>query len=414
MSKNLMIHKGCLEYKKGKPYAVYSYAIADFEDQYAPVFHLYLAFIKRPFCGSCSGDDAGKKVVEQVIPTKEQQTWMNETIQELKRDGRKVPPKYIYEGIGPDLLSPVIRDRIMHRLKDDMPVLFDEDEIVFQIARYDSAVDRGFFDSDNRTDIRQQMESRFDTFKKDEMKKCKAAEYYKSRYTSLQKLIDNWLDGHIYIKDINNFLGESYLSLVQDEDVKALKAIDMYSDSFYATLQEIDDSFFGLIGGTWIDSGCAYRIVNSCNNENAVMGELDYYAKNKDYLARWVVRRIKGQDTTELEKRSDLKMTVWDMNTYLSNYLYKHGFGMAEKISCYDPVNDMDSTYEQEITIPYEAIRRFRETGELLVFDKEMIEKERKRCANQRLWGRGKIESFEVDYDPTNYEVVRIDIRYET
>ncbi len=419
MTEESIIHNGYFEYKKGKPYGVYSYAIADFEEAGAVLFHLYLAFLKLPFCDGNFGNNEGERIVNQVIPAKDQQTRMNDTLKKLKQVNIWVAPRDIYEGVDLNQIAYGSHDQNICRLKNDMPFVFDEDDIVFQIARYDTVSVRKWSDADDLTDMRKQIESKFEELKKVEMEKCGEPEYYKSRYTSLKKLVDNWLDGHIYIKDLNSFLGDSYKFMLQDEDMKPLKAIDMYSKNFYAALKEREENTPGFIGDTRIEDDCTFRIINSCDNEHAIEKKLNYYVKNKDYLAKWVVMMIKGRDITELERKSELKIMCWDINMYLLRYMQKQGFDIDgyidgyNKASCYDPVNNIDTDDAYEIVIPYEAIRRFRETGNLLSFDEEMIEKERKRYANRRLWGRGEINSITVDYDPTNYKVVGIDVRYE-
>lgn len=399
MGMEMMIHNGMLEYMPGTPYGVFTYTIAELDHEREPLYHLYAAFIKRdhtsPFSGGSKAHE-GEKIIKRYRPSKEAKDEINRLIK-----GEHYS------------LEPVTPEELYGKIKDHMPIEFDERDVVLQIARYDAVYCRKFsllLAGTPDAEIKR-LASKMHDFNETESLKSKERDRHRNNYISLQKLIDNWLGGKMYVKDIKRFMEPSDFKLVNaDKELSAIRHIDMSSHgctvSVHDDVKREDKDIH------------SYR---ECCVKNTYIGagdetkDLKCYADDRGYLAKWIVRKVKGEDTDELEAASHLIITGDEMITIFRDYLRTKGFVLGRAdifISCYDPVNDIECINTEVVDIPFTAIKRFRETGQIFLFDKDMIEKERKVLFKHMLCGRDPIKLAEMDYDPSTFEVVSVSIKY--
>nr|MCR4851878.1 hypothetical protein [Lachnospiraceae bacterium] len=367
MTENMtIVHNACLEYKKGMPYAVYTYAIADFDVPYVPTFHLYAAFLDNGTGIRRSEEGFGESVKKFIKPEKEEQVMINEILNDEKLYNRQVSPREIYEGTDLSEYTLLKHTGIM-RLKDHMPIPFDGNEVRFEIARYDTLYNNLLTSSSLPEETRNRISGKFSDLEEAELKKYNDRDCFKSTYKSLQMIIDNWLDGKIYIKNLKHFLIDAdFEPTNKDKDMTVSREINIYVQNVSAVLRsEKYATMFGELG--YIpEHGLRYCICNYCDNDPSNKKKLNYYVDNKDYLAKWLVNYVKGTDEKELEQKMPIKIQRDDMNLYLYQYLEDLGFKLyAAPIECIDPVNDQLGVNEMpKIVIPYKALRRFRETGQ--------------------------------------------------
>ncbi|MBR4769020.1 MAG: hypothetical protein IK088_08600 [Lachnospiraceae bacterium] len=234
MSVAPIIHNASLEYRPGTPYAVYTYSIADFDYDKAPLILLYTAFLKRRKNYGRPGVEKGEKKVKYYRPDKEKKKTIDEIVNEEDRIYSLIHPKGIFEGTDlSTLLFPghsgyngVYPARF--RLKDHMPIEFDEEDIVFQIARYDSVYCPVLDEPDITDKERKKILAKMTLLRDTERANFKKRDYYKSMYASLGNLIDHWLDGKILTKDINDLLKKDDLLLAKnDRDLSVFREIDL-------------------------------------------------------------------------------------------------------------------------------------------------------------------------------------------
>ena len=395
-----MIHNAMLEYMPGTPYAVFTYTIADLDLNGEPVHHLYAAFIKREhtwaFADGAKLTDR-RKIIKRYRLLKEMRDEINRIIKESKHGIEPVTPKDLYE----------------NGIKELMPVVFDESDVVLEIARYDAVYCPKFTGIPFGTpdaEIKRLASKMYD-LKQNEMVKQKEKDRHKNNYITLQKLIDNWLSGKMYIKDVNEFLEMSDFRLVkEDKELSTMRHIDMFTHDHTASLREAMKP--GEVGG---GQYCEYSVTNTFSDPDGAKEELKYYADNKDFLARWVACKVKGKDIEELEERSHLTISGDEMISRFRDYLGTCGFRLdTAEISCYDPVNDIECSDAEAIDIPTKVIQRFRETGRMLLFDEEMIEKKRRDLAKRRLLGCAGIRMVDMTFDPETFKVEDVTVTYET
>ncbi len=417
MTKDGYKHNGCFEYITGKPYAVFTYAVAMVELNEDPLYHLYAAFIKLSGGHVFKGAKSGERVVKYYRPNASKRKSINDLLDIEDKMFDLIGPRDIYEGadLSHALFDPpngfCIPFSGICRLKEYMPEDYDAADVVFSIARYDGVYAPGLMKADPYG-------SRFETIlehRREYVEKEREAysdrDHYKENYRSLQTLIDNWLSGRVSAKHIERFMKKSEFCTVDKyKDLSVMCHTDLYSVEYTASARHCEN----IISDKKTMPDNRYSISNGFIDENGRMTWLDYYVDSAPYVSRWAVKMLKGQDISDLEQSTKLRIKSRDLTDYVYGYVDRAGFKMnRECLECYDPVNDIRCNDVETIDIPAKVVARFRESGKLMEFDPESFEKKRMAHGMCRLMGRAEIEKYDVDYDPDEYKAVSIFIHYK-
>ncbi len=415
MGTNYAIHNARLDYRVGMPYGVFTYGLTDLDPKKEFILYSrYVAFIYNPggliFIKN-NGDKGGSKETVGMRMTQnykldnDRQRIINEIVEMADKDSRRaVSPKEIYEGMEMAELTDY------YRIKDHLPIEFDESDVILNIAEHELiyASDNNIFQPLIGTTAIAGLRQK----KEQERFRYKDKNFYLSRHGSLMDLMDNWLNGRMTIKDLNAFIREDR-EVKPDEDQKLLsmREINIYTHDFNVTVK--DD-----VGVDFRGNRCKWSqttvksITEVYDADPARPEEMTFRLNSGRNLAGWIVKKVKGQDTASIEQGMRYVSDTEALEEHYADYMRTKGLMVSgTDIYCIDLLEDPD-IYEHDVNVPYEALLRFRQTGQLMDADEDMVQGILKKHAIMKLLGIEDISRVEVCYDPNTLKVMDLEIKY--
>lgn len=409
-----LIHNGFLAYRLNSPYMAYVYGLADIDDNSLGCdYHLYVALIKISDNDYLPFEVPGAKQTQYFKAADGEMETIDRIISEEKTCGCLFTPKDIYDGAN---LSGYMVPDISggYRLKNHLPMDFAEEDIVLQIARYDCLVSQTLLGKLGEPHAGPgEMEAarkNLEEFKSLEKEELKAPGHFMDNYESLNSLIDHWIDGHLYIKDLENFLKKTdFVPGRDDPDLKLLRGIDVYKDRFDAVIRETSEYL--------LDENTEFKlthikeryIIETAEDDKGVTGEVKYSPGTLRDMAVRAVRYAMSSESEDDGANEHLTIKKADLSKVMSARMKK------EKIPVYDETQfvftDLVYGFEPEsddICLPYEALIRFRQTGDLFIIPREEFKKTRNKYSALCLMAKRKIARVGVDYDPKTFTVKEI------
>ena len=408
MADKNMIHSSMFEFYNGSFFAVYTYSVADLGDDLSPSCdqHLYTAFLINEDGFWSRGDDPeGAKIKIREETDQYAREKINDILKTADGSGLYISPKDLYEGV-----SKTRRYSTLYpgRLRDHLLDIPDED-IVFTIARYDRVFEKhdGWFVGDQEDYDKDR--AKIERYRKKRRKELKTPDRYKSDYKGLNILIDRWLKGNLSADALTGFLRRcAYMPAKDENELLYARSINVYTDDFCAEIKDNIDILTLMNDKVRIFG--EYFIQEEAVSSSAVQKTLMYKVNSLEKTCRYMARRISDENARFDE---DAKLTVNEGERRIALYTYLKEKNLAGEIPDRFVWEEDEDPKAARIPIGQDVLDRFHETGCILKFDGDMVEKRRKAVAVQRLMGLCKIKDVIMDYDHDTFEVTKLEIKSE-
>ena len=382
-------------YKTGSPYAACICRFIDeYEYSYNTDIHLFVALLKLEKDIVIPGEAKGQRIIMDYVLSDNTWDCINEYLEQIhESDYAYCDPEELFDGILDSSSELTDLDG------NPLPFEFDSHDILLKILRMDT-VQPKYQAPDSTDKEREEINKEYEEFVGRGL-----GGPVKEHYPGLKKMIDDWLEGRSDHEDTRMFLnGQPFR-----DNNEGLRLEQYYEAVIFG------NDYKARINGNYDDVPYSRTEITEQKRreEKIIPREIKYRIEDRDFLCNLIADRLCNNDKDNTDEKTHITISEYTVRSEISRHYSDKNF----KADIGSIVLEVDPFTQEEdgLCMPYAAVKRFRDTGELLDYHDDTVLKMHGREHGKRRMlqhGLDEIKTLFVSIDANTWDVTGIRIEY--